>query len=69
MARLCIVREAPPCFPGRPPLWHVVWNEGFSFDNFTNRYGYFITYNNPRLYRAMQTTVPDFNFATGSDVS
>ncbi|KXZ55015.1 hypothetical protein GPECTOR_3g178 [Gonium pectorale] len=52
----------------RPALWHVVWNEAASFDDFTYSRGYFAINQEPRLYRQRQTTVPDFSYGTGTDL-
>ncbi|KAG2430743.1 hypothetical protein HYH02_013582 [Chlamydomonas schloesseri] len=57
-----------PNVADKPALWHVAWNEDKQFDTWIYQLGYFIANKNIRLYRDWQTTVPDFNFATGADL-
>lgn len=47
----------------------MAWNEDRQFDTWIYQYGYFQANKDIRRYRDWQTTVPDFNFATGADVS
>lgn len=71
-----LVLVHPPCGPSssrvalRPSIWHVVWNESSEWSTFnTSNKGFFAVNKDPRLYRAMQTTVADFSFTTSADVS
>ncbi|GLI60426.1 hypothetical protein VaNZ11_002579 [Volvox africanus] len=62
-------RYYDPNLTPKPALWHVVWNESDSgaIFNAENK-GFFAQNKDPWLYRTMQTTVPDFSFATGMDL-